>query len=174
MKFLWYFTGADGHPARISFRPSNGFYIAGDKSDDLRASNGSFVFSSSATVLKFVNVGDVISLSGRVAKFRTALSPNNLFQTELDAPANIIVILPITRSPRLDSLFVFSLSLSSFPCRSPNKPVPNVFRMFSENIMQMATREPFRKYMEYVEQPFGRRAIEWAGASQRVYSVVHN
>ena len=39
-----------------------------------------------------MNVGDIISLSGRVAEFRTASSPNNLFQTELDAPANIIVI----------------------------------------------------------------------------------
>lgn len=82
----------NGYSAKFSFQASNGFYIAGDKSDDLRASNGLFVFSSSETVLKSVNVGDFISLSGRVAEFKTASSPNNLFQTELGIPANITVI----------------------------------------------------------------------------------
>jgi hypothetical protein len=89
---VWYFTAVNGYSAKFSFQASNGFYIAGDKSDDLRASNGLFVFSSSETVLKSVNVGDFISLSGRVAEFKTASSPNNLFQTELGIPANITVI----------------------------------------------------------------------------------
>jgi hypothetical protein len=51
-----------------------------------------FVYSTSATVLQSVNVGDFIFLSGRVTEFRSASSPNDLFMTELEAPANITVI----------------------------------------------------------------------------------
>ena len=91
MRLLWHFTAVDGHSG-ISFQASNGFYIAGDKSKDLRASNGLYVYSTSATVLNSVNVGDFISLSGRVTEFRSASTPNNLFQTELEAPGNITVI----------------------------------------------------------------------------------
>ncbi|KDR77188.1 hypothetical protein GALMADRAFT_225318 [Galerina marginata CBS 339.88] len=76
----------------VTAKASNGFYLAGDKSDDIRESNGLFVFSSSTTVLKSVNVGDLISLTGRVAEFRTATSPDNLFGTEFDSPTSIKVL----------------------------------------------------------------------------------
>ncbi|KDR82750.1 hypothetical protein GALMADRAFT_238259 [Galerina marginata CBS 339.88] len=76
----------------VTAKASNGFYIAGEKSDDIRESNGLFIFSSSNTVLKAVNVGDFISLDGHVSEFRSATSPNNLFMTELQSPSNIVVL----------------------------------------------------------------------------------
>ncbi|KAF8964437.1 Endonuclease/exonuclease/phosphatase [Flammula alnicola] len=76
----------------VTAKASNGFYIAGEKSDDIRASNGLFIFSSSSSVLKSVSVGDSISLSGKVSEFRSSSSPNNLFTTELDSPTNITVL----------------------------------------------------------------------------------
>ncbi|KIM43160.1 hypothetical protein M413DRAFT_443970 [Hebeloma cylindrosporum] len=88
----------------VTAKASNGFYIAGlaDNKDaggkkkkvkvDVRASNGLFVYSTSAPVLASVNVGDAISLSGHVTEFRPASTPNNLFMTELEYPANITVL----------------------------------------------------------------------------------
>ncbi|KAH9480454.1 hypothetical protein JR316_0007054 [Psilocybe cubensis] len=76
----------------VTAKASNGFYILGEKSADIRKSNGLFVFSTSSTVLKSVAVGDFISLGGRVSEFRLASSPNNLFITELESPSNITVL----------------------------------------------------------------------------------
>ncbi|KAF9554721.1 DNase I-like protein [Agrocybe pediades] len=76
----------------VTAKSSTGFYILGEKSDDVRKSNGLFVFSSSTSVLNRVNVGDFISLGGRVSEFRSASSPNNLFMTELESPTNITVL----------------------------------------------------------------------------------
>ncbi|KAG2009844.1 endonuclease/exonuclease/phosphatase, variant 2 [Coprinopsis cinerea AmutBmut pab1-1] len=68
-------------------KASDGFYLVGDKSDDVRASNGLFIFTSSAP--SAVDIGDAVSLSGRVTEFRAASTPNNLFLTEITNPANI-------------------------------------------------------------------------------------
>ncbi|TFK28001.1 endonuclease/exonuclease/phosphatase [Coprinopsis marcescibilis] len=68
---------------------SNGFYLVGPKSDDVRASNGLFIFTSSAPR---VTVGDAVSLSGRVTEFRQAANPNYLFLTELTSPSNIVTL----------------------------------------------------------------------------------
>ncbi|PPQ91687.1 hypothetical protein CVT25_012900 [Psilocybe cyanescens] len=76
----------------VTAKSSNGFYILGEKSADIRESNGLFIFSSSATILKSVTVGDFISLGGSVSEFRSASSPNNLFITELVSPTNITVL----------------------------------------------------------------------------------
>ncbi|TFK40574.1 Endonuclease/exonuclease/phosphatase [Crucibulum laeve] len=76
----------------VTAKGTSGFYISGDKSDDIRASNGLFVFSSSATVLGKVTVGDAISLTGRVTEFRSSTQPTFLFTTELSSPTNIIVL----------------------------------------------------------------------------------
>ncbi|CAA7261339.1 unnamed protein product [Cyclocybe aegerita] len=74
----------------VTAKASNGFYIQGERSEDVRASNGLFVFSSSA--LPLVNVGDFITLNGRVSEFRSATSPNNLFMTEIVSPTDVVVL----------------------------------------------------------------------------------
>ncbi|KAF8158349.1 Endonuclease/exonuclease/phosphatase [Crassisporium funariophilum] len=76
----------------VTAKASNGFYIAGTKTPDIRLSNGLMIFSSTAAVLNSVVVGDFVSLSGRVVEFRSATSPNNLFVTEIDTPTNITVL----------------------------------------------------------------------------------
>ena len=60
--------------------------------------------------------------------------------------------------------------ISPFPISKQTraKRFPHVFRKQNKN------GEPFRKYMEYVEQPFGRRTIKWVRASQGIYSVMHD
>ncbi|KAF8176985.1 Endonuclease/exonuclease/phosphatase [Pholiota molesta] len=76
----------------VTARGSNGFYLAGDKSEDVRASYGILVFTSSSTVLKSVTVGDFISLSGKVSEYRPATSPNYVFVTEITSPTGIAVL----------------------------------------------------------------------------------
>ncbi|KAF9046318.1 Endonuclease/exonuclease/phosphatase [Panaeolus papilionaceus] len=76
----------------VTAKASTGFYIAGERSADVRISNGLFVFSSAAAVLNSVTVGDSISLNGRVSEFRAASRPNDLSITELEAPSNITII----------------------------------------------------------------------------------
>ncbi|KAF9013487.1 hypothetical protein BDQ17DRAFT_1321316 [Cyathus striatus] len=71
---------------------SNGFFLAGAKVTDIRVSTGLNVFTTSTTVLKQVAVGDLISLSGKVAEFRSSTAPNDLFNTELESPTNIVVL----------------------------------------------------------------------------------
>ncbi|PPQ68328.1 hypothetical protein CVT24_004809 [Panaeolus cyanescens] len=76
----------------VTAKGSDGFYLAGERSKDVRVSNGLFVFSSAAAILNSVAVGDAISLNGRVAEFRSASRPNDLSITELEAPSNITIL----------------------------------------------------------------------------------
>ncbi|KDR82751.1 hypothetical protein GALMADRAFT_206527 [Galerina marginata CBS 339.88] len=76
----------------VTAKASNGFYISGNKSADIRESSGLFVFSTSTTVLKSVNVGDLITLNGKVTEFRSSSSPDDLFGTELESPTSIKVL----------------------------------------------------------------------------------
>lgn len=69
---------------------SAGFYLVGEKSEDIRRSNGLYIFSSSAS--KLVNVGDAVSLTGTVAEYRPAASPNYLYLTEITNPTNIVTL----------------------------------------------------------------------------------
>lgn len=71
---------------------STGFYLQGDRSDDVRVSNGIFIYSTFASVLDAVNIGDQVSLGGVVSEFRTASSPNNLLTTEITYPVNVTVL----------------------------------------------------------------------------------
>ncbi|KAJ3531742.1 hypothetical protein NMY22_g8024 [Coprinellus aureogranulatus] len=71
---------------------STGFYIVGEKSDDVRVSNGLYIYSTSSTVLNSVSVGDAISLSGKVSEFRSSSNPNYLYLTELTSPTDIHVV----------------------------------------------------------------------------------
>lgn len=74
----------------VTAKGSDGFYIAGERSNDARVSTGLFVFGSASVAS--VNVGDAISLSGRVTEYRSNSRSNDLFLTELTNPANITVI----------------------------------------------------------------------------------
>ncbi|KAF5339002.1 hypothetical protein D9611_008738 [Ephemerocybe angulata] len=74
----------------VTAKTTSGFYIVGEKSDDVRVSNGLYIFTSAATVLNAVAVGDAISLSGKVAEFRSNSNPNYLFLTELTSPTNVV------------------------------------------------------------------------------------
>ncbi|KAG5638165.1 hypothetical protein H0H81_001461 [Sphagnurus paluster] len=76
----------------VTAKGPNGFWISGQRVDDIRVSNGLYIFSTSATVQNQVSVGDNISLSGRVAEYRSSTSPNDLFLTEIEFPANITVL----------------------------------------------------------------------------------
>ncbi|TFK40575.1 Endonuclease/exonuclease/phosphatase [Crucibulum laeve] len=76
----------------VTAKSSSGFYIAGEKSDDVRVSSGLLVYSTSSSVLSKVAVGDAISLSGRVSEFRSSSQPNYLFLTELTLPSNIMIL----------------------------------------------------------------------------------
>lgn len=71
---------------------TDGFWIQGPASTDVRVSNGLFVFSESTSVLNSVKVGDSISLSGKVAEFRSSSDTGDLFGTELDDPTSIKVL----------------------------------------------------------------------------------
>ncbi|KAI0071138.1 DNase I-like protein [Panus rudis PR-1116 ss-1] len=75
----------------VTAKGTSGFYFQGDPSNDIRKSRGLFVFSTSSTVLSNINVGDKISLTGRVAEFRSSSDPDDLTDTELDSPTNIVV-----------------------------------------------------------------------------------
>ncbi|KAF9454726.1 DNase I-like protein [Macrolepiota fuliginosa MF-IS2] len=75
----------------VTAKGSSGFYLLGDKSDDIRVSNGLQVFTTSTSILSKVNVGDLISLDGEVQEFRSSSSPNDLFSTEIEFPTNIVV-----------------------------------------------------------------------------------
>lgn len=70
----------------------SGFWIQGAPSKNVRVSHGLQIFTTSKTVLAQVTVGDEVSLSGTVAEFRSSGSPNNLFITEIQSPANITVL----------------------------------------------------------------------------------
>ncbi|KAF5382416.1 hypothetical protein D9615_002975 [Tricholomella constricta] len=76
----------------VSAKGSSGFWITGDRVNDIRISNGLSVFSTSVTILNQVSVGDIVSLSGKVTEFRSKSSPNDLFVTEIGSPANITVL----------------------------------------------------------------------------------
>ncbi|KAF9483503.1 DNase I-like protein [Pholiota conissans] len=76
----------------VTAKGPSGFYLAGDKSEDIRASNGILVFSSLSTVLKSVTVGDFVSLNGKVVEYRPAASPDYLYVTEITSPTNITVL----------------------------------------------------------------------------------
>lgn len=76
----------------MSSQSTSGFWIQGEPSTDVRVSNGLNIFTTSRTILASVNVGDDITLSGVVSEFRSSGSPNNLFITELQSPANITVL----------------------------------------------------------------------------------
>ncbi|KAF9480152.1 DNase I-like protein [Pholiota conissans] len=76
----------------VTAKGSSGFYLVGEKTDDIRASNGLFVFSSSTTVLNKVAVGNLISLTAKVQEFRSSTAPNDLTGTELASPTNIVVL----------------------------------------------------------------------------------
>ncbi|KAH6912562.1 endonuclease/exonuclease/phosphatase [Coprinopsis sp. MPI-PUGE-AT-0042] len=71
-------------------KSSAGFYLVGEKSEDIRRSNGLYIFSSTAA--KTVKVGDAVSLSGLVTEFRPAASPNYLYLTEITSPTNIVTL----------------------------------------------------------------------------------
>ncbi|OCH85742.1 DNase I-like protein [Obba rivulosa] len=70
----------------------SGFYIQGNRTDDVRVSNGLLVFTESSSILNKVSVGDLISLSGKVAEFKESSEPNDLLGTELDDPTDIVVL----------------------------------------------------------------------------------
>ena len=78
--------------AQRSAQASTGFYLVGEKSDDIRVSNGIYVYSTYASVLGKVQVGDAISLDGTVAEFRSASNPSYLFITEITYPGNVTVL----------------------------------------------------------------------------------
>lgn len=73
------------------FQGSSGFYLLGEKSDDIRVSNGLQVFTTSKTILAQVNVGDLITLSGRAQEFRSSSAPDDLSTTEIESPTSIVV-----------------------------------------------------------------------------------
>ncbi|KAG6900178.1 hypothetical protein C0993_001890 [Termitomyces sp. T159_Od127] len=76
----------------VTAKWSNGFFLAGEPSDDLRVSTGLSIFTTSATNLNKVKVGDFVSLGGQVSEFRSNSNRNNLFITEIDSPTDITVI----------------------------------------------------------------------------------
>ncbi|RPD62220.1 DNase I-like protein [Lentinus tigrinus ALCF2SS1-7] len=76
----------------VTAKSTSGFWIQGEPVADVRVSNGLSIFTSSKTILASVNVGDNITLSGVASEFRSSSSPNNLFITELQSPANITVL----------------------------------------------------------------------------------
>ncbi|KAF9013486.1 Endonuclease/exonuclease/phosphatase [Cyathus striatus] len=74
----------------VTAKGSSGFFLAGEKSTDMRVSNGLMVFSTSASLLKQVSVGDEVSLSGKVSEYRS--SSAYLYLTELISPSNVAVL----------------------------------------------------------------------------------
>ncbi|OJT13614.1 hypothetical protein TRAPUB_9803 [Trametes pubescens] len=76
----------------VTAKGTSGFWIQGPAVRSKSVSNGLNVFTSSKTILASVSVGDSISLSGVVSEFRSSGSPDNLFATELQSPANIVVL----------------------------------------------------------------------------------
>ncbi|KAI0259811.1 DNase I-like protein [Gloeopeniophorella convolvens] len=74
----------------VSAKGSNGFWLIGPPSSDIRESPGVRVFTTSKTILGNVTVGDAISLTARVSEFRSSTAPNDLVGTELDSPTNIV------------------------------------------------------------------------------------
>ncbi|KAF9077540.1 Endonuclease/exonuclease/phosphatase [Rhodocollybia butyracea] len=78
----------------VTAKGSEGFYISGTPSRDIRASNGLFIFSESSTVLNAVAVGDEVSVTGNVTEFRSSTEPDYLTGTEITSPsaANIVVL----------------------------------------------------------------------------------
>ncbi|KIK69647.1 hypothetical protein GYMLUDRAFT_66947 [Collybiopsis luxurians FD-317 M1] len=77
----------------VTAKASNGFYISGPASSDVRASNGLFIFSETTSVLNKVAVGDMVSVTGTVSEFRSSSDPNDLTGTEITSPtaANVVV-----------------------------------------------------------------------------------
>ncbi|KAF5389309.1 hypothetical protein D9757_003448 [Collybiopsis confluens] len=78
----------------VTAKASDGFYISGPASSDVRASNGLFIFSETASILSKVAVGDMVSITGTVSEFRSSSSPNDLTSTEITSPtaANVVVL----------------------------------------------------------------------------------
>ncbi|EMD39810.1 hypothetical protein CERSUDRAFT_103752 [Gelatoporia subvermispora B] len=70
----------------------SGFYIQGNRTDDVRVSSGLLVFTESSSVLSKVSVGDLISLSGKVTEFKESSEPNDLLGTELGDPTDIVIL----------------------------------------------------------------------------------
>lgn len=99
----------------------------------------------------------MISLSGRVAEFRSASAPNNLFLTEIESPADIVVlssnntvtplILGKDRSPPTQQLSALDIGPDGF-LSAPN----NVSRVESVN----ATLQPDKFGMDFWESLEGR------------------
>lgn len=76
----------------VTAKGTTGFWIAGEKSKDVRVSNGLMVYSSAKVVLGAVNVGDYISLSGNITEYRSSAYPDYFHLTELEYPTNIVVL----------------------------------------------------------------------------------
>lgn len=122
----------------VTAKGSSGFYLLGEKPEDIRVSNGLQVFTTSTSTLGQVTVGDLISLDGRVQEFRSSSSPNNLFATEIASPTNIvvrssnntfpIVILGKDRSPPTQELSALDVGPDGF-LSNPN----NVSRIDTVN-----------------------------------------
>ncbi|KAF9077552.1 Endonuclease/exonuclease/phosphatase [Rhodocollybia butyracea] len=78
----------------VTAMSSEGFYISGTPSSDVRASNGLFIFSESSTVLDKVAIGDEVNISGSVTEFRSSDEPDYLTGTEITSPsAEDVVVL---------------------------------------------------------------------------------
>jgi hypothetical protein len=75
----------------VSAKSASGFYLAGEKSNDMRKSNGILIYSTSTNVLNSVKVGDLVSLNGKVSEFRSSSNPGYLYMTEITSPTNITV-----------------------------------------------------------------------------------
>jgi hypothetical protein len=69
-----------------------GFWISGNRVHDHRISNGLNIYTSNAAILSRVRVGDNVSLSGKVTEYRSSTSPNDLFATQINFPANVTVL----------------------------------------------------------------------------------
>ncbi|KAH8108668.1 Endonuclease/exonuclease/phosphatase [Phellopilus nigrolimitatus] len=74
----------------VTAKGPSGFWIAGNRSNDVRVSNGLYVYSTSEDVLDQVATGDIISLGGKVSEFHS--SSSYLYTTELVNPIDIDVI----------------------------------------------------------------------------------
>ena len=75
----------------IRYQGLNGFWLAGQRSTDVRNSSGIYVYTTSATIQDRVKVGDSISLTGKVTEYKSPSSPTHLSLTELMSPADIVV-----------------------------------------------------------------------------------
>lgn len=77
----------------VTAKAKNGFWIVGEKSDDVRISNGLYIYANKAfEIVNAVAIGDSISVNGTVAEYRPFDNPNSLFLTELVDPTLPVVL----------------------------------------------------------------------------------